>query len=179
MNLHLLDPSNQSDCGSFELKGPVDRVIRYLDGPVRRDTRDHSHHYIDAAIAALREERLDVATPEARAIGIYLTEIIGELPLVIDLGEDSEMWFVSGTTDAHSAEEAVRKHWSETFDNDDADEFFDKYDLGDLGLEFRTDWAWRHPEGWPVDAGPEDDSCLVFGFQDIWLPRFSGYLVKL
>lgn len=180
MNIHMTDPDNRDDRGvPFELRGSVARVIKYLDGPLRRDTREGSHSYIDMAIAALNEERIDVATAEARQVGVNLAEITGELPEVIDLGEDFDLWFVTGTSDAHSAEEAVRAYWATVLDGEDLQDMFDLNSLGALGLQYRKDWAWKHPAGTPVDAEPDDASVLVSFMPPEGAPRFAGYLVTL
>lgn len=106
-------------------------------------------------------------------------ELAGENPQVIDLGEEFNQWFVTGTTDAHSAEEAVRTHWIRILGEDAFNEMFDDYKHGDLGFEYRTDWAWKHPEGCPPEREPEEDSRLVCGDEGNDLPRLSGYLVRL
>lgn len=106
-------------------------------------------------------------------------ELAGENPQVIDLGEEGELWFVTRTTDAHSAEEAVHNHWTETLDKADFDDMHGDYVPGELGIEYRTDWAWKHPEGWPPDREPEDDSRLVCGDESKDLPRFAGFMVTL
>lgn len=180
LKIRLTDPDNRNDRGApFELRGTVARVIKYLDGPLRRDTREEFHSSIERAIAELKEGNLAAAANVAFYLGVNLTEITGELPEVIDLGEESDLWLVTGTSDAHSAEEAVRKHWTETMDEDTFNDMFDNLELGDLGLEYRSDWAWKHPEGWPPDREPEDDSRLVCGDEGNGLPRFAGFMVTL
>jgi hypothetical protein len=69
----LVDPDNRDDNGaSFEFTGDAERVIKYLDGPVRRDVREESRFNVDAAIAALRAGSLEAAEPFARNVGVYI-----------------------------------------------------------------------------------------------------------
>lgn len=93
---------------------------------------------------------------------------------VESLGDDGEMWIVTGTSDAHSAEEAVRQH---VFD--ECGEPLEDIVYGDfLGLDFkyRTDWGWQ--PGWDPDD-PMDEALLIYGFTEIWTRRFAGFLVTL
>ena len=96
---------------------------------------------------------------------------------VIPLGEDGDLWFVTGTRDAHSAWEAA-----EAYDIAECEGWgcsqLEGMDPDLVSLKYRTDWGWKHPEGWPPEREPEDDSRLVHGEQDPRMPRFAGFLVS-
>ncbi|RAX50880.1 hypothetical protein DQ353_00310 [Arthrobacter sp. AQ5-05] len=84
---------------------------------------------------------------------------------VESVGEDGGLWIVTGTSDAHSADEAVREHEASlTGENLE----------GSLGFEYRTDWGWR--PGWNTDD-PMDEALLTHGFSEFYMPRFDGFLV--
>lgn len=84
---------------------------------------------------------------------------------VENLGEDGELWLVTGTTDAHSADEAVREH-----DRGVTGEELE----GDFDFEYRTDWGWQ--PGWNPDD-PMDEALLIYGYTEIFTRRFAGFLV--
>lgn len=179
MNIHLTDPDNRDHCGaSFEFKGPSERVIKYLDGPLRRDTLEGSHFYVDAAIAALLAGGIDEAAGMARQVGVYLTEITGELPEVIEMGESGDEWLVTGTTDAHSAETAVRQHLQTIYLAEDYEDLYGDLKLGELVLEYRADWAWKRPADRTLDEPLDEADKLVSGTEGDGWPRFAGYLVQ-
>ena len=94
---------------------------------------------------------------------------------VLPLGEDGGLWFITGTRDAHSAFQAAH-------DYDIAEsigyEVLEGMDPDLVSIKYRTDWGWKHPEGWPPEREPEDDSRLVHGEQDPRMPRFAGFLVS-
>lgn len=75
MKIHLSDPDNRDDRGaSFEFTGSVAKVIKYLDGPLRRDVKKDGIEEVDAAIAALHAGDFDKARDAARRCGVYLTK---------------------------------------------------------------------------------------------------------
>ncbi|WP_413456046.1 hypothetical protein ACLQ8T_06090 [Glutamicibacter sp. FR1] len=100
---------------------------------------------------------------------------------VQEMGEDSDLWIVTGTTDAHSAEEAVRQ-WCEKTMEQTIEAFLDADDLVEFTITFRKDWYWL-PGGDPEN--PLDEAALVYPKFDLMLPDmaavigpFSGFLVK-
>lgn len=102
-----------------------------------------------------------------------------DAPEVTPLGEYGEDWLVTGTSDAHSAEEAVRASWKEELNDEDYQEQYGDVQLGDLQIEYRDDWAWKRYPGryrWePLDEGDE----LVSGTKGNGLQRFAGFMVRL
>lgn len=100
---------------------------------------------------------------------------------VYELGEDSDLWLVTGTSDAHSADEAVR-WWVENTTGETIEAFVDADDLVEFNFRFRKDWYWL-PGGDPKN--PLDDAALVYPKDGQLLPEatpvmgpFAGYLVK-
>lgn len=95
---------------------------------------------------------------------------------VQELGEDGDLWLVTGTTDAHSADEAVRQ-WVEATTGETIEALHDADDLIEFRLTRRTDWAWR-PGLNPDD--PMEDATLLHGgpTKTGILPTFSGFLVQ-
>lgn len=86
------------------------------------------------------------------------------------LGEDGEMWLVTGSTDAHSAEEAIRQATEAALDQT-LEAYFGADDLVELSFVYRTDWAWV--------SHSEDEFELIHGEQSGGLERFAGYMVTL
>lgn len=104
-----------------------------------------------------------------------------EIITVQELGEDTDLWFVTGTTDAHSADEAVRA-WVESTAGETIEAFMDAEDLVEFSFTFRKDWYWL-PGGDPEN--PLDEAALVYPKDGLLLPDatpfmgpFSGFLVK-
>ena len=100
---------------------------------------------------------------------------------VFELGEDGDTWFVDGTSDAHSADEAVRG-WVEHTTGETIEAFVDADDLVEFNFRFRRDWYWL-PGGGPEN--PMDEAALVYPKDGQLLPDatpvmgpFSGYLVR-
>lgn len=100
---------------------------------------------------------------------------------VQEMGEDSDMWMVTGTTDAHSAEEAVRQWCEETMEQT-IEAFQDADDLVEFTITFRTDWYWL-PGNDPLN--PMDEAALVYPNEEPWalsnipsIGPFSGFLVQ-
>ncbi|MGL3804701.1 hypothetical protein ACSYDW_01250 [Paeniglutamicibacter sp. R2-26] len=106
-------------------------------------------------------------------------ELAGENPQVTPLGEYGEDWLVTGTSDAHSAEEAVRAGWKADLSDEDYQEQYGDVQLGDLRMTYRNDWAWkRYPGRTPEEPLDEGDE-LVSGAKAHGLPIFAGYMVTL
>lgn len=97
-----------------------------------------------------------------------------ENPRVIWLGEDSDLFFVAGTSDAHSADEAVRQDVEKAL-GQTIEAFQDAEDLVEFVINYRTDWAW---EPGPNSAEPMDEARLVHGEKAEGLTRFAGFLVQ-
>lgn len=100
---------------------------------------------------------------------------------VQEMGEDSDMWMITGTTDAHSAEEAVRQWCEETMEQT-IEAFRDADDLVEFTITFRQDWYWL-PGGDPKN--PLDEAALVYPKDGQMRPHetpvigpFSGFLVQ-
>jgi hypothetical protein len=99
---------------------------------------------------------------------------------VWELGEDSDAWLVTGTTDAHSADEAVR-NWFEETAGETIEAFLDADDLVEFTIRFRNDWHWL-PGSDPLN--PLDEAALVYPNDERWplsfiptIGPFSGFLV--
>lgn len=90
---------------------------------------------------------------------------------VITLGEDGDQWMVTGTSDAHSADEAVR-NWFEDQTGETLEASFLADDLIELNIEYRTDWCWL--QGGTEPHGEEDR--LVIG--SAWGKCFAGFVVQ-
>lgn len=100
---------------------------------------------------------------------------------VWELGEDTDTWLIEGTSDAHSADEAVRG-WVEDHTGETIEAFQDADDLVEFEITFRKDWYWL-PGGDP--ANPLDEAALVYPKDGQMLPHetpaigpFSGFLVR-
>ncbi|MHC6176223.1 hypothetical protein [Glutamicibacter sp. X7] len=108
----LSDPDNRADDCNFVMTAPVQDCIPYLLGPVTNDTLPASRWVIRAAVQALLSGRFAEAKHYARQVGIYLSAESNHVEAVTvqELGDGGDFWVVTGTTDAHSAEEAVRAH---------------------------------------------------------------------
>jgi hypothetical protein len=102
-----------------------------------------------------------------------------ETPDVTPLGEYGEDWLVTGTSDAHSAEEAVRDQWKLDLGAEDYAEQYGDVQPGDLQMTHLTDWAWKRYPGRTADEPLDEGDELVHGAQSEGLPRFAGYLVTL
>lgn len=90
---------------------------------------------------------------------------------VVTLGEDSDQWIAIGTSDAHSAEIAVRSHFK-----NEVGESVEEYAGSPVGFGFiyRTDWAWVKVEG------ADYDEILVHGYETArGNKRFHGFMVTL
>lgn len=91
---------------------------------------------------------------------------------VMPLGEDGDLWFVTGTTDAHSAWKAAHD-----YDTAECSEWgcaqLEGMDPDLVTIQYRTDWAWV-----PVDPNiPDDEAYLKHGTEGDGYPRFDGFLV--
>lgn len=95
---------------------------------------------------------------------------------VFNLGDDGEYWLVTGTTDAHSAEVAIRKN--------DRELGTDLEDQDQLKFQYHHDLVWRcgglKPSRW------EDDEVLtsaehfeLYGHEAKRVYPFAGFLVTL
>lgn len=98
-----------------------------------------------------------------------------ENPEVIWLGEDTEIFLVTGTTDAHSADEAVRQSVEDAVE-ETIEAWHGTDDLVEFDIEYRTDWAWV--PGLNKEE-PMDEATLVYGDKAAGLPRFAGFLVQI
>lgn len=95
---------------------------------------------------------------------------------VQELGEDGDLWLVTGTTDAHSADEAVRQ-WVEAQTGETIEALHDADDLVEFRFILRKDWAWKpNPNG----TDPMDGATLAHGLIAFLhgLPTFTGFLVS-
>lgn len=69
----MVDMDNRDDDNiPYEFTGDAEKVIRYLDGPVRRDSLPPSIAKLDAAIQALRAGDDSEAYGLAIGLGVYL-----------------------------------------------------------------------------------------------------------
>lgn len=95
---------------------------------------------------------------------------------VQEMGEDGDLWLVTGTTDAHSADEAVRQ-WVEATTGETIEALHDADDLVEFTINRRDDWAWK-PGLNPDD--PMDEATLLNGIHTFLhnFPTFSGFLVQ-
>lgn len=100
---------------------------------------------------------------------------------VKELGEDSDLWIVTGTTDAHTADEAVRQ-WFESNTGETIEAFQDADDLVEFEIKFREDWAWiagSDPEN-PFDeaelVSPSNEQGTYK--QEPFDGPFAGFLVR-
>lgn len=99
---------------------------------------------------------------------------------VMSISEDADYWLVTGTTDAHSADEAVR-----TYDRTESVSgagYLDKDE--ELGFEYRSDLVWRH--GGLNPSQTEDDELLTiaehferYAHEARRVFPFAGFLVTL
>ncbi|UUX60148.1 hypothetical protein [Glutamicibacter halophytocola] len=100
---------------------------------------------------------------------------------VWELGEDSDTWFVEGTSDAHSADEAVRG-WVEINTGQTIEAFTDADDLVEFNFKLRKDWHWL-PGGDPKN--PLVEAALLYPHDGLLVPDnvqlmgpFTGILVQ-
>lgn len=98
----------------------------------------------------------------------------------ITLGEDGEYWLVTGTTDAHSAEQAVREQ--DRVESCSGAGYLDPH--VPLGIEYRRDLCWRY--GGLEPSRTEDDELLTiaqlferYAHEARRVFPFSGYLVTV
>lgn len=85
------------------------------------------------------------------------------------MGEDGDQWLVVGTTDAHSADDAVRQH-VEHESGETIEALLDADELVEFAFQHRTDWAWA-----PIK---NDASYLIHGEDSASRFQFAGYLVS-
>ncbi|NQD42668.1 hypothetical protein [Glutamicibacter halophytocola] len=104
-----------------------------------------------------------------------------EITTVTEIGEDSDTWLVTGTSDAHSADEAVRQ-WVEEHMGATIEAFTDSEDLVEFSIKFRKDWAWMPG---PDAENPLDEASLVYPHdgrfpldQAPFIGPFVGFLVQ-
>jgi len=93
---------------------------------------------------------------------------------VQDLGEDTDLFIVTGTTDAHSADEAVRTY-VEQLTGETIETLQDADDLVEFRISYRTDWAWMPG---PNAEDPMDGATLVREERGKGLQRFAGFMVQ-
>lgn len=97
---------------------------------------------------------------------------------VISISEDGDYWLVTGTTDAHSADEAVRAY--DKAESVSGAGYLDP--LEDLGFEYRADLVWRH--GGLKPSRVDDDELLTiaehferYAHEAARVFPFAGFLV--
>lgn len=95
---------------------------------------------------------------------------------VQELGEDGDLWMVTGTTDAHSADEAIRQH-VERVTGQTIEALTDADDLVEFKFILRNDWALKPG---PNSADPMEDATLLCGLTAFLhnFPTFAGFLVS-
>lgn len=95
---------------------------------------------------------------------------------VQELGEDGDLWMVTGTTDAHSADEAIRQH-VERVTGQTIEALTDADDLVEFKFILRNDWALKPG---PNSADPMEDATLLYGLTAFLhnFPAFTGFLVS-
>lgn len=95
---------------------------------------------------------------------------------VQELDEDGDLWMVTGTTDAHSADEAIRQH-VERVTGQTIEALTDADDLVEFKFILRNDWALKPG---PNSADPMEDATLLFGLTAYLhnFPTFTGFLVS-
>lgn len=122
------------------------------------------------AVGECTEHTFWAAKTIRQAHPAYLCPALAESIEVITLGEDSDQWMAIGTSDAHSAEMAVRSHF-----RNEVGESVEEYASTpvDFGFIYRTDWAWVKVEG------ADYDEILVHGGQGRGNSRFHGFMVTL
>lgn len=183
----LSDPDNRGDDGHFMMTATMPDCIPYLDRVVRRDTMSWSHHFIDAAVSAMRAGNFSEAKEQARQVGVYLSAEGQHVEAVTvqDLGEDSDMWVVTGTTDAHSAEEAVRAHYK-WLSGESLEHCFG-VDHVDLDVKRQDLMRWSNLN---EDGKPDERSRLIRHYRWAlasrdqyreWMPLsapFNGFMVQ-
>lgn len=97
-----------------------------------------------------------------------------ENTVVIELGEDTDLFIVTGTTDAHSADDAVRTY-VEQMTGETIETLQGADELVEFSISYRTDWAWT-PGPNPED--PIEEATLVRGERGDGLPQFAAYMVQ-
>lgn len=72
----MRDLDNRDDDGApWEVTDEPEKLIPYLDGPVRRDLTDPANESeLDALIDAFKRHDLSVVQEAGRAFGIYVSE---------------------------------------------------------------------------------------------------------
>lgn len=94
---------------------------------------------------------------------------------VRDMGEDGDQWLVTGTTDAHSADEAIRQH-VEKVTGETIEALLDAEDLVEFTFHENHWWAWSN-----LDAdGSVWERSLLYPAADVCdgHEAFHGYLVS-
>ena len=170
----LKDVGNRdADSAMYMADLAKDQVIKYLDGPVRRDTISSRQYNVDIALSLLRANLYRHAAVQCRHhLGIYLEfgHIDGDNIEVINLGEDSDEWVVTGTSDAWAAEEAVRAHYQfQTLQ-----ELHEAYGDEELRIERHKDMKWAIGGLKPSIA---EQDILLTGIVEG--DHFAGFLVSI
>lgn len=172
--LHMMDADNRDDHGaSFQITGTPEQVIAYLNGPLRNDLLPEAQPKADTAAALLKAKLYSEARAFTRHLGIYIDvlSLQGENITVQELGEEGDAFLVTGTTDAHSADEAVRTHFEHVTGTTLEDAFHGE-DLHELSIQHRTDWRWANGGTHPAD---EEDYLITGGTEG---PRFAGFMLQ-
>lgn len=100
---------------------------------------------------------------------------MSETITVRDMGEDGDQWLVTGTTDAHSADEAIRQH-VENVTGETIEALLDAEDLVEFTFHENHWWAWGNLD---ADGNPWERS-LLYPAADVCdgHEAFHGYLVS-
>lgn len=100
---------------------------------------------------------------------------MNETITVRDMGEDGDQWLVTGTTDAHSADEAIRQH-VENVTGETIEALLDADDLVEFAFHENHWWAWDN-----LDAdGNVWERSRLYPAADVCDDHeaFHGYLVS-
>lgn len=92
--------------------------------------------------------------------------MITETITVQTMGEDGDQWLVTGTTDAHSADEAVRQH-VEHESGETIEALTDADELVEFHFYHSARWSWAYTRGSGSFLTESDGS-----------DAFAGYLVS-